>query len=510
MAPYNGGLLRATGISFAFLAIVPPILYVSYCETIRHAELRRRRERHERKRAARAIGRSKREYGVAEGAEDGTVEEDSLMEDVKEVEEAGEEEKQELRELYKSIRIGGRYANPFPEWKEQVGAWEWLVWKLFYQPYTGRFMWNGGTPSSAQELADSLPVEAPDFDLLFGQALDTEKRVASSSSGSNDGEKEALADSWDHLSQPALSDPNSLASSTEALASPFSTSSNPSQTPRRQVRVGRNTTLTWIGQSTSFVQLDGVGILTDPVFSHKTIDSFLAPPRLCPCPCTLASLLSIQVVLVSHSHLDHISPAVPLALGSSVEWVVPLGMRPWFRKLGVADDKIHDLDWWECVELELNVPGADGTGAKRKLSITSTAAMHWSARTPLDTNQSLWCSYVVKGDRDSYFHCGDTGYSAGLFKAIGRLFGPITFATLPIGAYAPRWHLAPVHMSPEDAVQAHKDIGSKFSVGVHHSTWCLSDEHYLAPPKDLAIAREKHGLGERDFCVVPQGRTIEI
>ena len=205
--------------------------------------------------------------------------------------------------------------------------------------------------------------------------------------------------------------------------------------------------------------------------------------------------------------------------------------------------------------------------SKRSLEITSTAAMHWSARTPLDTNQSLWCSYVVKGIQDSYFHwyirffsppansslylcSGDTGFSAGLFNAIGRLFGPITLATLPIGAYFPRWRTcllvfpslcfanAKVHLlrprsraheprgrrqgAPPSLrccprllillkiLQAHRAIGAKFSVGVHHSTWCLSDEHYLAPPADLAIAREQVGLTEKDFCVVPQGRTLVL
>ncbi|KAL8279920.1 hypothetical protein RQP46_007770 [Phenoliferia psychrophenolica] len=466
---------RTTGFVAAFLAIGAPIIYVSYCETVRHAELRRRRARFELRRDAR---RAKRVSIVAieEPTPDGASGADTVPPadsgiSSEEEEEAGEEEKQDLRDLFASLSVGGRYANPFPEWREQVGAWEWLAWKLFVQPCTGRFMWDGGVPASASDLAESLPIEVPSYDILFGAA------PASESGGSQD-EPRAMTDSWDHLSQPALSDPNSLSSSTEALLPPSpSTSSNPSHpsSHQRAIRIGSDVTLTWLGQSTSFVQLDGVGILTDPVFTFKTLDSFLAPPRLCPCPCALSDLLSIQVVLVSHSHLDHISPEVPRALGSTVDWVVPRGMRPWFRSLGVSDDKIHDLDWWESVQLD-----------------------------------SLWCSYVVKGIKDSYFHCGDTGFSEGLFHAIGRIFPGITLATLPIGAYSPRWHLAPVHMSPDDAVKAHKSIGAKLSVGVHHSTWCLSDEHYLAPPLDLAIARKEHGLQETDFCVVPQGRTLVL
>lgn len=422
-----------------------------------------------------------------------------------------------------------------------------------------------------------------------------------------------LADSWDHLSQPSLSDPpSSPSSSTEALLAP--PTSLYIAHPRRQIRVSPKLTFTWIGQSTSFIQLEGVGILTDPVFScvlcsaptarsqtltcllrpfyiylnsHKTIDSFLAPPRLCPCPCTLASLLSIQIVLVSHSHLDHLSPDVVVALGSSVEWVVPLGMRQWFRNLGVVDAKIHDLDWWESVELKVAVPG-DGEGEEtRKLNVTSTAAMHWSARSPLDTNQSLWSSYVVKGERDSYFHWCVRSLTLALEKQLRTDgYGMLPLAairgtlkvssrgsaassapspsrrcpserTTPAGV-SPSFHFSlpffrrstysfthhrffslPSRPRPRPHVarrrrqsknsfphrakrsplltrvspthpQVHRDIGSKLSIGVHHSTWCLSDEHYLEPPKDLALARVAHGLTDDEFCVVPQGRTIVV
>lgn len=124
-------------------------------------------------------------------------------------------------------------------------------------------MWNGGVPSSASELAESLPIETPSYDILFGAAPESEAY------GSQD-EQRTMTDSWDHLSQPALSDPNSLSSSTEALLPPSpSTSSAPSHpsSHQRAIRIGSDVTLTWLGQSTNFVQLDGVGILTDPVFT---------------------------------------------------------------------------------------------------------------------------------------------------------------------------------------------------------------------------------------------------
>lgn len=157
-------------------------------------------------------------------------------------------------------------------------AWEWLFWKLVYQPLTGRIWWDGGVPKDPEELAASLPTETPNFIKLFGfiPSSAAPSTTISPSTSSKD-----LSDSWDHLS---------------------TSSATPT---RQQVTVGKDLTFTWIGQSTSYVQLDGVGILTDPVFAFKTVDTFMAPPRLCPAPCKLADLLPhIQVVLLSHDHFD--------------------------------------------------------------------------------------------------------------------------------------------------------------------------------------------------------------
>lgn len=104
--------------------------------------------------------------------------------------------------------------------------------------------------------------------------------------------------------------------------------------------------------------------------------------------------------------------------------------------------------------------------------------MHWSARSPADTNATLWAGFHVKSDdnKRSFIHMGDTGYSETLFAAVGRVLGPIDLAAIPIGSYEPRWHMHLQHTDPEGAVRMALNMGCKKSVGVHWGTWIMSDE----------------------------------
>lgn len=138
--------------------------------------------------------------------------------------------------------------------------------------------------------------------------------------------------------------------------------------------------------------------------------------------------------------------------------------------------------------------------------------MHWSARSPADTNATLWAGFHVKSDdnKRSFIHMGDTGYSETLFAAVGRVLGPIDLAAIPIGSYEPRWHMHLQHTDPEGAVRMALNMGVKKSVGVHWGTWIMSDEAYNMPPIDLAIARKKLGVSEDAFCTLPVGKTIVV
>jgi len=174
----------------------------------------------------------------------------------------------------------------------------------------------------------------------------------------------------------------------------------------------------------------------------------LAPPRLRPPPAPLSAFTTIDLVLLSHDHFDHVHPDDVLALGNSVRWFVPLGMAPFLTGLGVDPDRVTEMDWWQtqAVEVEVNVRGKGRV--TKTLTVACAPAQHWSARS-VASNQSLWASFVVKGEKNSFYHCGDTGYSRELFQSIGRAFGPITLAAIPIGAYCPKWHLSNQHVCPE-------------------------------------------------------------
>lgn len=174
-------------------------------------------------------------------------------------------------------------------------SWEWLWWKLVYQPLTGKVMWDGGIPTDPAELAASLPIEAPNFVKLFGLAPSTSAtptpQPSAPDSPTLSNSSRDLSDSWDHLS--ATSSQRSAPTKQALPTIPAS------------IKPSKDLTVTWIGQSTSFVQMDGVGFLTDPVWAHRTVNTRLAPPRLCPPPCALSDIAhAIQVVLVSHDHFD--------------------------------------------------------------------------------------------------------------------------------------------------------------------------------------------------------------
>ncbi|KAJ1885668.1 hypothetical protein LPJ66_010004, partial [Kickxella alabastrina] len=257
----------------------------------------------------------------------------------------------------------------------------------------------------------------------------------------------------------------------------------------------KSLTVTWLGQSTCFVQMQGLNILTDPIFKRRTVYSWLGPERLRPVPCQLSDLPHPDIVLVSHNHFDHLDIDVVRALANSVTWYVPTGLASWFSGLGVTS--VVELDWW--AEDTVTVRNRDYT-------IAATPTQHWSGRNGADSNKSLWSSFLVKTSSASIFHCGDTGYCP-VFDQVGAKYGPMTLAILPIGSYEPRWYMCHQHTNPEDAVLIHRDLRAKASVGVHWGTFMMSDEHYLQPPRDLEIAAKKYGLGLEEFIAPQFGKT---
>ncbi|HSG20806.1 MAG TPA: MBL fold metallo-hydrolase, partial [Burkholderiaceae bacterium] len=229
-------------------------------------------------------------------------------------------------------------------------------------------------------------------------------------------------------------------------------------------------TLTWIGHATLLLQLGGVNILVDPMFSERASPlSFAGPKRKVPPAMALGDLPPIHIVLISHNHYDHLDLASVRALANqpsgAPRFFVPLGIKAWFADnvFNGADaskdalERVVEQDWWEHTEL-------------LGLQVHQVPAQHFSARTPFDRNEVLWGGFVVEHPAFRFFWAGDTGYGPH-FREIGRRFGPIDLAALPIGAYEPRWFMGPVHINPAEAVQAHEDLGARQSVGVHWGTF---------------------------------------
>jgi N-acyl-phosphatidylethanolamine-hydrolysing phospholipase D len=207
----------------------------------------------------------------------------------------------------------------------------------------------------------------------------------------------------------------------------------------------------------------------------------------------------VDVVLVTHNHYDHLDVGSVRALAAGhpgAVWVVPLRLGSLVRKLGVAT--VVELDWWQA-------------HAVGPLTITATPARHFASRNHFDRNRTLWCGFAVQAPEHRVFFAGDTGYHPE-FGRIGRELGPFDGVMLPIGAYAPAWIMQPLHMNPEEAVQAYRDLAGADGPGpvmmaVHWGTFKLTDEPMDEPPARVQAAWAAAGLPSERLWVPTHGET---
>ncbi len=250
--------------------------------------------------------------------------------------------------------------------------------------------------------------------------------------------------------------------------------------------------ITWIGQSSFLIQVDGMNILTDPVFSDRASPfSFIGPKRVAPPGIPFEALPPIQAVVISHNHYDHLDAPTIRMLGNAPRYIVPLGLAAWFSGQGITN--VTELDWWQEARMGRSV-------------ITAVPAQHFSARTLFDRNKTLWAGWIIRADAGTVYFAGCTGYMPE-FKKIGKRFGPMIVSLLPIGGYSPRWFMRPVHMDPPEAVQAHRDLGSGVSIAMHWGTFRLTDEPMAEPPLYLEKSLKEAGVGKEEFIVMKFGET---
>ena len=255
--------------------------------------------------------------------------------------------------------------------------------------------------------------------------------------------------------------------------------------------------LTWIGHASMALRQEGVAMLIDPVFSDRVSPvSFAGPRRKVALTVALGDFDSVDTVLISHNHYDHLDePTIKALLGRSPGqplFIVPLGVDCWLRERGAT--RVQALDWWDSVRV----------GA---VQVHLVPAQHWSTRTPWDRNQTLWGGFVVESASFRFYYSGDTAYSRPLFERIRARFGGFDLAAIPVGAYAPRWFMSAQHTDPAEAVQAMIDVNARAGLGVHWGSFELADESLDAPLQEVPRALEAAGQPAERLALFRMGET---
>ena len=264
--------------------------------------------------------------------------------------------------------------------------------------------------------------------------------------------------------------------------------------PRPQPRVddGR-IRVTWVNHATMLVQMDGVNILTDPIWSERCSPvSFAGPKRHRAPGIRFEDLPPIDAVLVSHNHYDHLDLPT-LRRIRSAKIVTPLGNAALMARHGVRG--AIDLDWWQSARLS------------KQVTVTLVPSQHFCARALSDRDATLWGGFVISGPSGNAYFAGDTGWG-GHFAQVREKFGNVRVAMLPIGAYQPRWFMKFAHISPAEAVDAHLALGARTSIAMHYGTFRLGDDGLEEPVRDLraAVAAKDNA----QVLVVDHGAGIDV
>lgn len=253
-----------------------------------------------------------------------------------------------------------------------------------------------------------------------------------------------------------------------------------------------NDTITWLGHSSFFIHINGLKILTDPVFHDIT--PFLR--RKHKAPCAITEFNNIDIILLSHGHRDHLDLPTLKKLAkqnNKTQILCPLGFESILNKAGFAN--IQEAAWWQ----QYNIP---------HLEIVFLPAKHWNRRFINDFNTTLWGSFSIKSPTSSIYFAGDTGYS-NHFKEINQQFNGFDYCLLPIGAYKPRYIMEWAHVSPEEAVRAFQEINGKTFIPMHYGTFDLSDEPASEP---LQLLNKFHSISNSNgrICVLKVGEILKM
>jgi L-ascorbate metabolism protein UlaG (beta-lactamase superfamily) len=237
--------------------------------------------------------------------------------------------------------------------------------------------------------------------------------------------------------------------------------------------------VTWLGHSTLLIEIDGVRVLTDPVWGQRASPlAFAGPKRFHPPPAPLAALPPLDAVIISHDHYDHLDRSTIRALARTrVPFITSLGVGARLERWGVSAERVTELDWWE----ETSVKG---------VTITAAPAQHFSGRGIKDRNTTLWSSFHLRGPTHSFFYGADTGLTRE-YVDIAQRFGPFDMVALEIGAYHPSW--GDIHLGPDNALTAYGMLGSGSMLPIHWGTFNLAVHPWDEPIE--TVLRRAPSLG---------------
>ena len=229
--------------------------------------------------------------------------------------------------------------------------------------------------------------------------------------------------------------------------------------------------VTWLGHSTTLIEIDGIRVLTDPVWGERVSPlKFAGPKRFHPPPAALSALPPLDVVIVSHDHYDHLDrPTIRALAKTRVPFITSLGVGAHLEKWGVSPELITELDWWEATQ----VGG---------VTITAGPAQHFSGRGLKNRNTTLWSSFHLRGPKHSFFFGADTGLTDEYLEITKRL-GPFDMVALEIGAYHPAW--GDIHMGPVNALTAYGMLGSGVFLPIHWGTFNLAMHPWDEPAETV-------------------------
>ncbi|WKN41370.1 MBL fold metallo-hydrolase [Tunicatimonas pelagia] len=238
------------------------------------------------------------------------------------------------------------------------------------------------------------------------------------------------------------------------------------------------TQITWFGHSAVLVEIDGLRVFLDPMLGnvpapHPWLGGSRFNEQL---PISIEQLPPIDAVLISHDHYDHLDYGSVKMLKEKVkDFYVPLGVGAHLRRWGVAEDAIHELNWWDEIQHE-------------NLKIVFTPSRHFSGRGITDRNTTLWGSWIIQGKNDNLYFSGDGGYGPH-FREVGERYGPFDLAMMECGQYDERW--AQIHMMPEESAQAAVDVQAKRLMPIHWGAFRLALHAWTDPVERITVKAQQ-------------------